>query len=424
MISNKITLIKLVLSTLLFIALAVFTIQIIILSKQNQELKIDHSQINHIRYGLLNVDEWEEKIAVIITEKIEEFELTPENREQLQESVETVLYRLIDEVEDLMEERTQGFFGPVKRWFAGLAVDFDELRESVPEFAVSVLEELNKPETKEELRFYLLGKLDEFTKSTFNKDSTELLAALLEKYGCDDKPGCQNVLNDRIDKKQEAISYRIILVLILVLLIFLINVLSREPLNKFQVPILILSSLCLLISGITTPMIELEARIDILIFQLIGEEVIFRDNIIFFQSKSITDVVAILLQEGTLQMIFVGVLIFVFSIVFPTIKLVSSYIYWLDYKGLRDNKGIRFFVIKSGKWSMADVMVVALFMAYIGFNGIVSSQLEQLSDAAKPVEILSTNGTQLLGGFYLFLFFCISSLVLSEILTRKSRAPN
>jgi hypothetical protein len=175
-----------------------------------------------------------------------------------------------------------------------------------------------------------------------------------------------------------------------------------------------------LLGGIATPMIELEARIDLLLFQLIGEEVVFKEQIFFFQSKSITNVVGILMRDGSIQMIFVGILIFVFSIVFPSIKLISSYIYYINYKKLRENKVIKFFVIKSGKWSMADVIVVAIFMAYIGFNGIVSSQLKNLSDSAKPVEILSTNGTQLIGGFYLFLFFCLSSLILSEMLVRKT----
>jgi hypothetical protein len=173
------------------------------------------------------------------------------------------------------------------------------------------------------------------------------------------------------------------------------------------------------VGGITTPMIDLEARIDTLMFKLIGEDVVFRDNIIFFQSKSITDIVGILIREGSLQMIFVGVLVFTFSIVFPFSKLISSFLYSLHLDRLNEHWAIRFFVIKSGKWSMADVMVVAIFMAYIGFNGLVSSQLDDLSRSADPVEIFTTNGTQLLGGFYLFLCFCISSLVLSEILTRK-----
>jgi hypothetical protein len=170
--------------------------------------------------------------------------------------------------------------------------------------------------------------------------------------------------------------------------------------------------------GITTPMIDLEARIDLLLIQLMGHEMAFSNNIIYFQSKSITDVVRVLWQEGSIQMIFVGFLIFLFSIIFPAAKLISSLLYSRAGESMKSNKIIRFFVFKSGKWSMADVMVVAIFMAYVGFNGIVGGELHRLSESADPVEIFTTNGTKLLGGFYLFLCFCLSSLFLSELLSK------
>ena len=111
-------------------------------------MKIDLSEINHIRYGLLNVDEWAEQVASILTEKINEFEVTPENRAQLETSVSNVLYTLIDEVEELMVERTSGQFSGIKQWIAGFALDIEQLRDSVPTFARTVVDELNKPETK------------------------------------------------------------------------------------------------------------------------------------------------------------------------------------------------------------------------------------------------------------------------------------
>ena len=129
----------------------------------------------------------------------------------------------------------------------------------------------------------------------------------------------------------------------------------------------------------------------------------------------------ILIREGSFEMIFVGVLVFTFSIVFPTLKLISSLLWSLGNERLNNYKVIRFFVIKSGKWSMADVMVVAIFMAYIGFNGIVGNQMDSLRQSTEAVEIFTTNGTKLLGGFYLFLSFVISSLVLSELLTGKKK---
>lgn len=410
---------QIILSLAILAAMIYLTWQVIILSKSNQEKKIDLSEIDHVRYGLLNVDEWEEKIAVIITQKINEFELVPENRENLQASMERVLHRLIDEFEQLLELRTSGKFSGFKKWVAGFAVDIEELRENVPEFAESILEELNKPETRAEIEAFLLAKLDEFVATTFNKDSMLMLEELIKKYGCEDKESCHVLLKDLINKDQDLINRYVVIILSLLVLIFLLNITIRGPLSIFQVLLLILSSFCLLLAGVLTPMIELEARIDLMLFQLVGEEIIFKEQIFFFQSKSIINVVQILINDGSVQMIFVGALIFTFSVVFPTLKLFCSFLYSASWR-LRENRIIKFFVIKSGKWSMADVMVVAMFMAYIGFNGVVSSQLKNLSDAAKPVEILSTNGTQLVGGFYLFLGFCLAGLILSEALVRKT----
>jgi hypothetical protein len=274
-----------------------------------------------------------------------------------------VLYSLIDDVEDIMEERTSGAFKGVKKWVAGFALNVEQLRDSVPSFANTVIDEINSPETQAELKKFVLGKLEQSSKDTYNKSKMELFETLLLKYECEDKSSCQDILFDLIDDKQDAINYRIMLILFLVLLIFLFNLLARG-MDRFHAPMLILSSFCLLLGGI---------------------------------------------------------LIFTFSIIFPSLKLISSYIYSTNLLNLRESKVIKFFVLKSGKWSMADVMVVAFFMAYIGFNGVVGSQLKSIGRNAQSFEIFTTNGTQLMGGFYLFLSFCISSLILSEILTRKAR---
>ena len=42
---------------------------------------------------------------------------------------------------------------------------------------------------------------------------------------------------------------------------------------------------------------------------------------------------------------------------------------------------------------MADVMVIAIFMAYLGFNGFLKSQLETLNFKTPSLECISTSGT-------------------------------
>ena len=132
--------------------------------------------------------------------------------------------------------------------------------------------------------------------------------------------------------------------------------------------------------------------------------------------------ILIMITHKTLQMKLVGVLLVTFSILFPLLKIAASLGHYYNYHNARDNPVIRFFVFSSGKWSMADVMVVAIFMAYVGFNGIISSQFGKLKAASEEVVVLTTNATSLQPGFYLFLTYTLLALFLSGFLTRKPPA--
>ncbi len=57
---------------------------------------------------------------------------------------------------------------------------------------------------------------------------------------------------------------------------------------------------------------------------------------------------------------------------------------------------------------MADVFVVTIFMAFIGFNGIITEQTKQLENVSDRLDVLTTNQSSLMHGFYLFLIFCYS----------------
>jgi hypothetical protein len=170
-------------------------------------------------------------------------------------------------------------------------------------------------------------------------------------------------------------------------------------------------------------MIDIEATIASFSFTLVGEEVIFKDQVLFFQSKSILQVVWLLIKNGDVGLILVALLVFAFSVVFPIAKLTATVL------SIRENDRPthwlhRFLVFKSGKWSMADVMVVAIFMSYIGFNGVINSQLTQLAAFSGNVEIFTTNNSVLQSGFYLFTGYCIIGLLLSAMLEKQIGAKH
>jgi hypothetical protein len=197
---------------------------------------------------------------------------------------------------------------------------------------------------------------------------------------------------------------------------------NQKSLHSTFFVLSVLLTFIVLFVGLTTPMIEIDARIKEMSFLLIGERISFHDQVIFFQSKSIVDVVRILLETGKYDSAIVGILILIFSIVFPVGKLLATKFYLLGNERWRNNKVIQFFAFKSGKWSMADVKVVAIFMAYIGFKGILDSQMASLNLETDSLASISTNETTLQPGFILFLAFVLFGLILSVILQKITSA--
>lgn len=92
---------------------------------------------------------------------------------------------------------------------------------------------------------------------------------------------------------------------------------------------------------------------------------------------------------------------------------------YLYFPALETNRFLRFMVFRTGKWSMADVMVIAIFMAYIGFSGILSEQLSQLDGISNNLDVLTTNKSSLQDGFFLFSTFVVMSLLVVHRLQFK-----
>ena len=74
-----------------------------------------------------------------------------------------------------------------------------------------------------------------------------------------------------------------------------------------------------------------------------------------------------------------------------------------------------------GKWSMADVFVVAIFMAYIGFYGITSAQLNEIASGQGNYQVETINYSKLSPGALFFTSYCILSIITSIIIDRVKK---
>jgi hypothetical protein len=431
------------LALLVFTAALALTVHLSLELNRVKALKTDLGEIDHVRYGLLDADQWVTRLSTILERRINAFEVTETNRPQVQQAVEQVLNALLDEVERSLRRHNLQVGGTVVDQLKGilqqglqdLLIDFDRLHRKVPEYARQVVAELSKPAAKREIKSRLVAFMQQAADTTFAKTDRSRLEALLAAHGCTDTDDCNRTLTALIAATQQPLLLQMLGVLALVGVLFVLclapwrsaadvdeRAVPTAGLDPFRLFLLTGATLVLLAGGILTPMIEIDARITELSIELLGEPLSFTNQVLYFQTKSVFDVAAILVQTRAADMILVAVLLVVFSILFPALKIVATWVYFFDYRELRRHPTVRFFALRSGKWSMADVMVIAIFMAYIGFSGLVGNQLGSLREASAAVEVLTTNGTTLAPGFYLFLGFVLASLWLSTVLESRLKA--
>lgn len=170
-----------------------------------------------------------------------------------------------------------------------------------------------------------------------------------------------------------------------------------------------LISIALFIPGIFLPMFHLNMEIKAQLSQSTLQSELIN------QTLSILTTVEELWQDDR---ILVALLIFIFSIVLPISKsLLMTFAYFKKHTPVEDK--IYQWVGKISKWSMADVFVVAIFLAFLSTNHAQTTIPHQLSlfgfnlHFEMSSETLSNVGV----GFYYFTGYCLLSLLSTQLST-------
>lgn len=410
---------------LLLIAISIAAYTTYTLETEKRVLKTDAIELSDIRYGMFNVDAWEKQFAIIITKKLESLELTGGQRDETRAKVEKFLSESIDKFERTYKaknEKDKDFLGlSLKNIGADFFEIFGELKNQVPTITEDILNFLESDENRNSIKDYILAQINSYTEGTFQKIDYTNYNNILSKYNSENGEACISIITKKLDNitDKQNVSNIVLLAAFLSMLILLF--VFKETSN-LTITLYVLAVIHLLALGVFLPMIDIDARIASMELQLMGESISFKDQVLYYKSKSIMEVSSVMLSQGETKVMLVGVLVLLFSVIFPVSKLISSLL--LVFKrSLKQNKIIRFLVFKSGKWSMADVMVVAIFMSYIGFTGIISSQLSQLENNIENLEILSTNKSELQYGFFFFMGFVIMSIFISQRIHRMINTP-
>ena len=389
------------------------------LVREQAVIKEDYAQVNSIRNGLLSVEVWKAHLKKIASKKIAHFDFSPEQEEAVRGAVEKGLDALIGEMNKMMRKPQKTFRGKVRKLAFKVFIDTQSLTENTSEYAQAVIDEVKKPANLEKIKDLALSQIKDPYAAEGAVDVSSL-KALLAKYkatGVEDfNTHAGELILSFLNKIQTSVS-----VMMGSLCLFLLawwGARQRRDLYKPLYAVSVALAFILLFSALALPMIDIDARIKNVDFVLTGEHLQFTNQLLFYRSKSIMQMVTILITAGKADTAVVGFLIFLFSIAFPIAKLFSALLCLYGGPKLRNHKVVSFFAYQSGKWSMADVMVVAIFMAYIGFNGVLNGQLKNLNFSSPSAGVITTNETALQPGYLLFLAFVLYSLALSAILKK------
>jgi hypothetical protein len=395
------------------------------ISAERVQVKEDYSLSNSVTFGLFSVDIWRDKISRVINSQIDGYHITPEQKKDIRVAVEGELHDLIAETVREINKPQKSIGGKLKKLAFNVMVDSAEIQAQVKPFANTIVAKISSPESEERLKAIAGSKVNELVNQTY--DSTKVADYAVDKYIYTKyKVNNHDGLNSKVERRLVDLKARlfnfvyVMLGCVLAALALWWFMRKHVELQTALFVFSLLFALVLLVVGSLVPIIEVDARITSLDLQLLGEHILFDNQVLFYQSKSIVGVVGALMGQNKPDTIVVGVLIMLFVLILPLLRLVAKGIYVLSTKKIARHPVIKYLTFELEKWDMADVMIVGVIMTYIGLNGILKSQLSSLNITTDSLRVITDNGTSLQPGYFIFAGYVVFSIVLSIILKRVS----
>ena len=393
------------------------------LSEQREQIKRDYSTINSITFGLFSVDKWRDKISDIINGQVDGFSVSPEQKAALQKQVELQLNGLINKELADINKPQKSLVGKIKKLAVDKFVNEDQVHAQVPSFARTIVNKISSPTSTERIKDIVSSKVNELAAQTYDSTSaaaTAVAAYMYHKYNVADSAQFRKELHSRLATIKETSYNYMYLMLGCVLAALLLWLLLRNMahLHATHFFMSLLFALVLLAVGVTSSIIEVDAQLQSFDFSLAGQNITFNDQDLFFQSKSIIEIIQKLVKEPKPDTIIVGVLIFLFIIILPVVRIIAKGIHIMGNKALAENKVVLYLAFDSAKWDMADVMVVGALMTYIGLNGILRSELGEIEFHTNGLNTTTANFTSLQPGYFIFVGYVVFAIILAAILNR------
>ena len=106
-----------------------------------------------MKFKIFNVDEWQVAVSTVFVEEVEAFELSSTQIDSIQPKIEGLMHGLIRDLErNFHKENSDDLWGMVKSVSSDVLGVFDEMHQSVPDFADRLVSFIDDPKQKESFR--------------------------------------------------------------------------------------------------------------------------------------------------------------------------------------------------------------------------------------------------------------------------------
>ncbi len=404
-----------------------FGFQLHTLSKQQEQLKEDYSMVNNITFGVFSVDLWTEKLSSVVMGKIKDFKVTPEQKKLFRRQIETQLHGMVNQVVKEFNKPQKKLGGKLKNFAFKKFVDPKELHAQVPAFAKIIVNRIFSQKATKKLKNIAVSEFKELAEQTYDSTKTAINKVTTEMYTKYKVTNIQQ-LNKQIETQSTDIrdktynyAYAMLACIVVVLLVWFV-IRKKVYLHNTLFSMSLLIALVMLIIGSTVSIIEVDARLSSLEFYMMGEKLGFTNQVLFYQSKSILGIAEVLIQQPKPDSITVGILIILFVLILPILRIFARGLHMLCRPIIAENSVTRYLAFEAGKWDMADVMVVGILMTYIGLNGILKSQLTDLNIKNEFLSTVTVNYTSLQPGYLIFVGYVTFAFMLSYLLKKITLA--
>ncbi len=158
------------------------------LSDQAESIRRDYSTTNNIGYGILSVNKWRDLVVASVTNEIQNFTLTPAEKDSLEKEVTQLLNGIINKGDSAINAPKKSIGGKLQKLAYNAFVKKKKLHEMVPGISSKLTNDMLAPSSKRRLKYLAKNKLEDMSQDIY--DSTrdadqKTLNSIYQRYHLD-----------------------------------------------------------------------------------------------------------------------------------------------------------------------------------------------------------------------------------------------